>query len=81
MPVEMSGRDTMSPAGGDWRAVADELADALPETMVRNPNLTAPDWGQAHAALQRYERAAGGMHSVPAEVPETLRSAGGNTEP
>jgi hypothetical protein len=69
MPVEIPDGDTMTIPEGTWRAVADELADALQATMLRNPNLTAKDWSRAHAALQRYERSAGGKGSAPAEVP------------
>ena len=70
MSAEMFDRNTMNPPEGDWRAVADQLAGALQETMLRNPNLSARDWGRAHAALQQYEGAAGGLHGVPAAVPE-----------
>ena len=70
MPVELRAEETMSPSEADWRAVTDELASALQETMLRNPNLTARGWERAHAALQRYERAAGGMHNGPAAVPQ-----------
>jgi hypothetical protein len=69
MPVEIPDGDTMIIPGGSWRAVADELAGALQDTMLRNPKLTALEWGRAHAALQRYERSAGGKDSAPAEVP------------
>ena len=43
--------------GADWRAVADELAGALRATILRNPTVTARDWNQARAALERYEHA------------------------
>ena len=43
----------------DWQAVANELADALRQTMLRNPFLTAPGWDRARAALGRYEEANG----------------------
>jgi hypothetical protein len=69
MPVEIPDGDTMIIPGSSWRAVADELASALQETMLRNPSLTARDWSRAHAALQRYERSAGVKVSVPAEPP------------
>jgi hypothetical protein len=45
----------------DWQAVADELAGALRTTMLRNPNLTARDWGRASAALERYAGATCGV--------------------
>lgn len=41
--------------GTNWRAVADELADALRQAILRNPTLTARAWDKAHAALGRYE--------------------------
>jgi hypothetical protein len=50
-------RDTAT--GTDWRALADELADALRQAMLRNPALTALAWDRAHAALGRYEGAKG----------------------
>jgi hypothetical protein len=50
---------TATEVGNDWRAVAEELAGALQETMLRNPSLTARTWDRAHAALGRYERASG----------------------
>jgi hypothetical protein len=58
MSVEVFDLEPKSPPERDWRAVAAELANSLQETMLRNPSLTAPVWGRAHAALQRYERAA-----------------------
>ena len=69
MPVEMPDGDTMMIPGATWQAVADDLAEALQATMLRNPNLTARGWSRAHAALQRYERSAGGKSSPPAEAP------------
>jgi hypothetical protein len=53
----------------DWRAIADELARALQETMLRNPTLTARDWNRAEAALGRYEHAGGKVPSGPANAP------------
>lgn len=50
-------RDTAT--GTDWRAVADELAGALQQAMLRNPTLTAGAWDRAYAALGRYEAAKG----------------------
>lgn len=44
---------------GEWRSVADELAAALQTTVLRNPKVSVEDWGRAHAALERYERAGG----------------------
>jgi hypothetical protein len=70
MPVEASVDETTSPAGIDWRAMADELASALQETMLRNPNLTPRGWDRGRGALQRYERASGAMRSGSPGVPE-----------
>ena len=56
--------EPMMAAGEDWRAVSDELASILRTTMLRNPNLPARDWDRAHAALERYERAVGGIPMV-----------------
>jgi hypothetical protein len=54
-----------------WQAVADELADALQEAMLRNPSLTARAWDRAHAALGRYEGAGRGNFGDLAEPPES----------
>ncbi|MDQ1517457.1 MAG: hypothetical protein QOE80_3287 [Actinomycetota bacterium] len=70
MSVEAFVDETTNPAGVDWRAMADELASALEETMLRNPNLTPRGWDRGHGALQRYERASGAMRSGSAGVPE-----------
>ena len=51
---------TVPTAAPDWRSVADQLAGALQEAMLRNPGLTAGGWARAHAALGRYEHSAGG---------------------
>jgi len=59
MPVALSSDETTRPPDVDWRAVADELASALGETMLRNPNLTSRGWDRGHGALQRYDSAAG----------------------
>lgn len=55
---------TATITGAEWRAVADELAGALRATILRNPTVTARDWNQARAALERYEHA--GTGAVPA---------------
>jgi hypothetical protein len=60
----MPSDHTLTATNGDWRAVADDLALVLRTTMVRNPNLTARDWGLAHAALERYDNAGGEMPLV-----------------
>jgi len=57
--------------GTDWHDIADELADALQEAMLRNPSLTARAWDRAHAALGRYERAGRGNFDELAEPPES----------
>jgi hypothetical protein len=48
---------TLPTSEADWQSVADELAEALRQTMLRNPFLTAPGWDRARAALSRYEEA------------------------
>jgi hypothetical protein len=70
MTFAVSVDETASPPGFDWRALADELASALEETMLRNPNLTARGWERGHGALQRYEQASGAMPSGSAGVSE-----------
>jgi len=62
--------ETTSPPGTDWRAMAGELASALEETMLRNPNLTPRGWERAHGALQAYDDASGATRSGSAGVPE-----------
>src|SRR5688572_2838294 len=57
----------------DWQAVADQLAGALREAMLRNPALNAGGWARAHAALGRYEDAAGtdsAELNTPADPPQ-----------
>jgi hypothetical protein len=49
-----------------WKGVADELASALRATILRNPNVSRPDWERAQIALGHYEVAAG---EPPAPVP------------
>jgi len=56
--------EPMTAPEGDWRAVADDLASILRTAMLRNPSLTPRDWDRAHAALERYERAGGGIPMV-----------------
>ena len=56
----MSNETAMATAtGSDWPALADELAEALRQAMLRNPNMTAQAWARAQAALGRYEHAKG----------------------
>ncbi len=43
----------------DWRAVADELAIALRQAILRNPTLPAWAWEQAQKAIGRYDAAGG----------------------
>jgi hypothetical protein len=58
----MSSDAAMAAATGtDWRVVADDLADALQQAMLRNPNLNAQAYGRAQAALGRYEGAKGNV--------------------
>ena len=70
MPVAVLVDETMSPPEVDWRAMADELASALEETMLRNPTLTPRGWERGHAALEHYDRASSAMRSGSADVPE-----------
>ena len=53
----------------DWRAVADELASALEETMLRNPSLTSRGWDRGRGALQRYDSASGADAQRSAALP------------
>lgn len=55
--------DTMTVAetGTDWRAVADELAIALRQALLRNPTLPVWAWDQGQAALLRYDDANGNV--------------------
>jgi hypothetical protein len=70
MPVALPVDETTKPAEVDWRTLADELASALEETMLRNPNLTPRGWDRGHGALQRYDRASGAMRRASAAVPD-----------
>lgn len=45
----------------DWRDVADELATALRQALLRNPTLPAWAWEQGQAALGRYDNASGNV--------------------
>ena len=66
MSTQMTGLET------DWRKIADELAVALQDTMLRNPTVSARDWNRAYAALGRYEEAGGARPTgQPATIPET----------
>ena len=55
----------VAPTGTDWRAVADELATALRQALVRNPSLPAWAWAQGQAALERYDNASGSVLAIP----------------
>ncbi len=68
MPVELGPEETVRPSVADWRAVSDDLAGVLQETMLRNPGLSAQGLDRAYAALRRYEGAAGRTHSGSAGV-------------
>ena len=70
MQVAVLVDKTTSPPEIDWRALADALASALEETMLRNPNLTPRGWDRGHGALQRYDHASGAMGRGSAAVPE-----------
>lgn len=62
---------TATITGSDWKALADELANALRATILRNPNVSSRDWDRARTALERYETAGGETGAVPAaELPE-----------
>ena len=52
---------TVTATGTDWRAVADELATALRQALLRNPSLPAWAWDQGQAALGRYDNASGNV--------------------
>ena len=69
MPVALSIDEKTSPPEVDWRALADELASALEETMLRNPNLTSRGWDRGHGALQRYDSASGADAQGSAALP------------
>ena len=71
MPVALSIDETTRSAEVDWRALADELARALEETMLRNPNLTSRGWDRGHGALQRYDSASG-ADAQRAALPDVL---------
>ena len=58
---QVSGTSTVAVNGTDWRAVADELATALRQALLRNPSLPAWAWAQGQAALERYDTAAGNI--------------------
>jgi hypothetical protein len=67
----MSGPTSTVPTGApDWRSVADQLAGALEEAMLRNPGLTADGWARAHAALGRYEHSAGADRADLSPLPD-----------
>ena len=69
--MSSSSTSTATITGADWQAVADELAGALRATILRNTSVSARDWNQARAALERYENAGGGGTGiVAADLPE-----------
>lgn len=43
----------------DWQSIADDLASALRQALLRNPNLPAASWERAQVALVRYAGAGG----------------------
>lgn len=58
---QVSGPSTVAVNGTDWRSVADDLATALRQALLRNPSLPAWAWAQGQAALERYDTAAGNI--------------------
>jgi len=69
MSIALSIDETARSPEVDWRALADELARALEETMLRNPNLTSRNWDRGHGALQRYDSASAADAQGSAAVP------------
>ncbi len=63
MRAEQSDLSTVGVTETDWRAVADELATALRQALLRNPSLPAWAWEQGQAALGRYDNASGTLAS------------------
>jgi hypothetical protein len=59
MRAEQSDPSTEAVTGTDWRSVADELATALRQALLRNPSLPAWAWEQGQTALQGYDNARG----------------------
>lgn len=57
----VSDTSPVAVTGTDWRAVADELATALREALVRNPSLPDWAWDRGQAALVRYDNASGNL--------------------
>lgn len=76
----MSSDTATVSTGTDWRAVADELADALRQAMLRNPTLTARAWDRAHAALGRYEDARRLCEPVASQHLDALHAGGAPPE-
>jgi len=52
---KVSVPSTVADNGTDWRGVADELATALRQALLRNPSLPAWAWERGQAALDRYD--------------------------
>jgi hypothetical protein len=50
---------TVAMTGTEWRGLADELATALRQALLRNPSLPAWAWEQGQTALHRYDNASG----------------------
>jgi hypothetical protein len=61
MRAEKSDAPIAGVTGTDWRSVADELATALRQALLRNPSLPAWAWEQGQAALGRYDTATGNL--------------------
>lgn len=61
----IAGDTSKVATGADWRTVADELATALRQALLRNPSLPAWAWDQGQAALKRYDDATGKIPASP----------------
>lgn len=55
MRANQSDTSTVTATGTEWQAVADDLATALRQALLRNPSLPARAWAQGQAALRRYD--------------------------
>ena len=61
MRTDQSDTSTVTATETDWHAVADQLATALRQALLRNPSLPAWAWDQGQAALNRYDTASGNV--------------------
>ena len=53
----VSDTPPMAATDTEWRAIADQLATALQQALLRNPNLPPAAWDQGQAALARHAEA------------------------